>query len=273
MNPTRKQKAVNTGIAVASNFGTKVAEELVVSFLGEGSRFYIAPAGIIVHNAISSTLEDFTHRVFSRNEVKKIGTVIEATVLEINSRLDGGATPRDDGFFTDEQSGRTKAEEIFEGVLLKARDQHEEKKLTHFGYFYANLAFRSDIPPTLANFLLKAGHALSYRQFVLLRYIADFRDVAFDAEPIRGRRHSLPDLTALTKEEMELHSPAEFGGFGLITGVTSYQDVISDLGQTFCDLFNLKLIPAEDIRELRQLLLLCENSPPRSSSEEALSTS
>jgi hypothetical protein len=273
MKDSKKQKGLEVGIAIASNLGTKAAEELVVSFLGEGFRFYIAPAGLIVQNAIKSILEDFTHRVLSRNETKKIQTVIEATILEINSRLDGGATPRDDGFFTDEHSGRTKAEEILEGVLLKARDQHEEKKLIHFGYFYANLAFRSDIPPTLANFFLKAGNALSYRQFVLLRYIADFGDVAFDAEPIRGRRHSLSDLTALTKEEMELHSPGEFGGFGLIAGVTSYQEVISDLGMTFFELFNLNLIPAEDIRELHQLLLLCEDSPPRSSSEEALSTS
>src|SRR6266481_5762968 len=116
MNRAKKQKVVETGIAVVSNFGTKVAEELAVSFLGEGFRFYIAPAGIIVHDAIKSTLEDFTHRVLSRNEANKIKTVIEATILEINSRLDGGATPRDDGFFTDEQTGRTKAEEIFEGV-------------------------------------------------------------------------------------------------------------------------------------------------------------
>jgi hypothetical protein len=272
MNRAKKQKVVETGIAVVSNLGTKAAEELAVSLLGEGSRLFISSGGVIVHNAIKSTLDDFTHRVLSRNEANKIKTVIEATILEINSRLDGGATPRDDGFFTDEQTGRTKAEEIFEGVLLKARDQHEEKKLVHFGYFYSNLAFRSDVPPALANYFIKAAHALSYRQFVLLRHIADGGDIAFNAEDIRGRKHSIPDLIALMREEMELHSPGDFGGYGFVSGVTSYQEVISDLGRTFFDLFNLKLIPDEDLRELKQLLILCENSPLTGADHEAMST-
>jgi hypothetical protein len=105
------------------------------------------------------------------------------------------------------------------------------------------------------------------RQFVLLRHIADGRNEAFTAEPIRGRRHSLPDLTALAKEEMELHGAASFGGNGLLNGITSYADVVSELGQTFIELFNLKLIPKEDIRELRQLIVLCEDSHPMGEAE------
>jgi len=268
-----KKQVLDTATTLVSNLGTKAAEELAVTLLGEGSRVFIAPAGFIIHNAIKSTLDDFGHRVLSHNETNRVKTVVEASILEINSRLDGGASPRDDGFFTDDQNGKTKAEEIFEGVLLKARDQYEERKLIYFGYFYANLAFRCEIPATLANFFLKTGNALSYRQFVLLRHIADSGNIAFDAEPIRGRKHSLPDLTALTKEEMELHTPGEFGGFGLVTAVAAYQEVISDLGSTFFELFNLKLIPNEDIRELRQLLILCDESPLRTASEEALSTS
>lgn len=255
----KKQKALETGIAVVSNFGTKVTEELVVHFLGEHSRFYIAPAGVVVHNAIKSTPGDLANRVLSGNEVKKIDTVIEASILAINSRLDGGAKPRDDGFFTDDESGRTKAEEILEGVLQKARDQHEEKKLVHFGYFYSNLSFRSDIPPSLANYFIKTANALSWRQFVLLKHIENHGDMAFDSSAVRGRRHSIPDLKALTREQMELCS--EFGGYGLLDAVAPQQDVLSNLGRTFVELFNLALVPNEDLIEMRRLISLCEESP------------
>jgi hypothetical protein len=261
----KKQKVIKSGIKLVSNVGTKVAEELVVSFLGEGSRFFISPAGFIVNDAITSVLEDFTNRTLSHTEVSKIKTVVEATILEINSRLDGGATPRDDGFFTDEQTGRTKAEEIFEGVLLKARDQHEEKKLVHFGYFYSNLAFRSDIPPSLANYFIKTANALSYRQFVLLRHIESLGNIAFSSDSVRGRRHSNPDLKALAREQMELHS--EFGGYGLLDAVAPQHDIVSNLGQTFVELFNLVLIPAEDMLEIRRLISLCEESPLITDSE------
>ena len=47
----------------------------------------------------------------------------------------------------------------------------------------------------------------------------------------------------------------------LLDGIASYMDVVSGLGQSFIELFNLKLIPSEDVAELRQLLLLCEESP------------
>lgn len=56
---TKKQKVVETGIAVVSNLGTKATEELAVSLLGEGSRIFISSVGVIVHNAIKSTLDDF----------------------------------------------------------------------------------------------------------------------------------------------------------------------------------------------------------------------
>lgn len=267
MKPSKKQQALNTGIDVGSQVGAKIFEEYVVGYLGEPSRPFISPAGTVLQNIIKYTLQDFTRRVLSPNEENKLKIVIESAILEINSRLDGGARPRDDGFFTDEQNGRAKAQEIFEGVLLKARDQHEEKKLVYFGYFYANVAFRVDVPFSLANYFIKTANALSYRQFVLLRHIADSGDEAFNAEPIRGRRHSMPDLTALMKEEMELLSPASFGGYGLLTGITSYMDVVSKLGQTFIELFNLRLVPTGDIRELRQLLLLCEDSLPIAENE------
>lgn len=262
MNSLKRQRAVETGIDLVSSFSAKAFEELIASYFGDSSRPITSPAGLILRNSIKFTLQDVSRRVWSPNEVNKIKTVIDSALLEINSRLDGGLQPRDDGFFTDEQSGRAQADEILEGVLLKARDQHEEKKLIYLGYFFANLAFRSDVSGSLANYFIKTANALSYRQFVLLRHIADSMNEAFNAEPIRGRSHSLPDLTALAKEEMELHSAASFGGYGLLNGVTSYTDVVSELGQTFIELFNLKLIPNEDIRELRQLIILCEDSPP-----------
>lgn len=54
---------------------------------------------------------------------------------------------------------------------------------------------------------------------------------------------------------------ASFGGYGLLDGPTAYTDVVTSLGRTFLELFNLNIIPSHDIMELKQLIIMCEDSP------------
>jgi hypothetical protein len=225
------------------------------------------PAAAAYSGILNSTFGLVFDRVWTEGSIRKLSPreqereakVYEAAAVQIYSRLDGGKAPRNDGFFTDIFDGRTKAEEIVEGVYIKARDQYEEKKLVHLGRFIANISFRADIPPELGNFLLRAADSLNYRQFVLLALAA--QQTEFDGEPLRHRVLTQPDLIALRREEMELLDPGWFGGYGFLLGTGSWTSRITELGKDFVDMFGLNEIPQHEVAALRNLIDRCRDLP------------
>ena len=82
----------------------------------------------------------------------------------------GGYAVREDGFFEPDATpmGRSPAEEILEGTLRAAANEHEERKVWFLGAFWGNLPFREDVSRSTANFLLHLAERLTWRQFVLL---------------------------------------------------------------------------------------------------------
>lgn len=198
--------------------------------------------------------KEFETRFLSPREKYRIDWVSVRALKEIESRIDGGATLRDDGFFTDTSEGRTKAEEIFESVLLKAKDQYQESKLGHFGDFFGRVGFAST-SPALANHLLNTAETLSYRQFQLLAHVSKVN--VFDGEPLRGRKHALAELQAFRDEEMMLLDKAEFGGVSFLSTLGHYQSQLSEMGREFVDLFAINQIPAHELLEIRRLISRC----------------
>src|SRR5207249_275051 len=63
--------------------------------------------------------------------------------------------------------------EILEGVLIKARDAYEEKKLPLLASLYASIAFHEEISPAHANHLIELGSQLTYRQLCVLAVAQD----------------------------------------------------------------------------------------------------
>lgn len=79
-------------------------------------------------------LSSFTQQILSSGEIRKVDDVVYFTIQGIEKRL-GKEKPRADIFSQDdntssknEQQFRTAAEEIFEGILFAAKNEHEEKK-------------------------------------------------------------------------------------------------------------------------------------------------
>jgi hypothetical protein len=226
---------------------------------GPSAAQYSAVVDTTIATVFDHVWDDMTQRTLSNREKLRVAGVYEAATVQIYSRLDGGKTPRDDGFFTDDFDGRIKAEELLEGVFLKARDQYEEKKLLHFGRFYGNLCFRPDVTADLGNFLLRAADDLNYRQFILLALAA--KQGSLDAEPLRHRVLPRADLFALMREEMQLLSASSFGGYGFLQGTGSWTSKISSLGKDFFELFGLDEIPSHEVIALRQIIEQCRDLP------------
>src|SRR5690606_27047947 len=68
-----------------------------------------------------------------------------------------------------DESYRSSAEELCEGILLKAKTEFQEKKIKYIGALYANSIFSSGVSPEDVNHMLSAVEGWTYRK---LRIIA-----------------------------------------------------------------------------------------------------
>lgn len=128
-------------------------------------------AGAAAGPAVASVMKDVIHRVLSRREEKRVGGVFLAASAAYEELLADGETLRSDGFFDSGAGNRSSAEEVFEGVLLAAKVEHQERKIPHLGYLMANIAFDASLDAGLANWAITTAEDLTWTQFVLLSAI------------------------------------------------------------------------------------------------------
>jgi hypothetical protein len=125
-------------------------------------------AGVMIAKSANKLLGDIATRQMSKREEERVGATAAVALKNIKDRLDRGEKPRDDDFFEEEIESRSAAEEVFEGTLRKAQDEHEEKKIKLLGNFFANVAFSSGVSLGEANYYLTLIDNLTYRQICVL---------------------------------------------------------------------------------------------------------
>jgi hypothetical protein len=218
-----------------------------------------AVAGTTIGEVVKRGIGEFANRFLSTREQLRVESTAKHAIIKIKQLRDEGRIPRNDGFFQQDETNRSSADELFEGVLLKAKNESAEIKIKFLGNLFANVVFSPDVPITVANFLLSTTEAASYRQFCFIALI--YQKGVLNIEALRRREHTNPDLQILRREEWTLHAPS-FGTFGLIDGSNEWEDWLSDLGEKFYELLGLNEIPQEDIDELSRLMSICDSSPP-----------
>jgi hypothetical protein len=117
---------------------------------------------------IVEAIQDFANRQLSSWEEQRVAAAARFAIERILKRQERGHQLRNDGFFIKPKHERSPANQIFEGVLLKSKSEHEDKKVKLLGNFFANIAFMPEISPPEANHLLKVADGLTYRQLCLL---------------------------------------------------------------------------------------------------------
>ena len=226
--------------------------------------------GVTIHRGLS----DITDRVLSNREKMRVSITATFALTKIKSYLDSGREQRRDGFFEEKQTGRSDAEEVFEGVLLKAKNMHEEKKAKILGNIFANIAFLPGFSVGEANHLLQIAENLTYREMCILALIKRKDEV----NGIRlkrdryGEEHAIGDVITLdfsTEKASVLQQAYELYNRGLaicasakadITMLATAYDIIPDelvltiMGIKFYDIMELDDIPEEDAREVARYL-------------------
>lgn len=233
--------------------------ELTGAAAGGGLGFFAAgpvgaAAGALAGTLLGQMLEiggEMCHRALSTRETKRVGASLGFTAVAIQERLDQGERPRDDGFFTRDETSRSAAEELFEGVLLKCKNEHEEKKLRFISNIFAHAAFNK-VSAADANAVLLLSERPSYRQICILAAFGGvgkflelmrFTDIEKLVERLKAYgRYPLADDVIQLNETFRLIG-------GPVRPLTETADLVglTAIGEMCFNMMSLGDIPSEDV--------------------------
>lgn len=151
------------------------ASDLAGALAGGGLTLAGGPVAVLGGAALGVVFKHAVVAVASRLHGRAAERAGAAAILIEDRARQSKARLRDDGFFDPDGQHRPPAEELLEGVLMKAAEAYEERKVPLLANFYAGVAERSEVSPGDANRLLRIAERLSFRQLVALAVFGDDR--------------------------------------------------------------------------------------------------
>jgi hypothetical protein len=207
--------------------------------------------GVLVSKATAAVVNDISGRVMSYLEQRRVATAAYRTVESVRAKVESGETPRkDEAFVGCGEDGRSAAQQIFEGVLQRCKNEYEEKKQRFIENIFINITFRPDVSPQAAYSLLSLIDRLTYRQICLLALIGRAFEFNLDQNSVRFQLQSSSQqhLQAMFLKQ-ELADLDRMGFFDDQRGdATAY---LSGMGRIAFELLGLSDVPFEDVREVR----------------------
>lgn len=143
--------------------------------------------GAGIGSVISIGLKEITMRSLSNREEVRTAASVTYILTGIAQRVKDGDEVRTDDFFSDVH-GRSSAEELFEGVLMKCKDQYQEKKIPYVSKIFEKAAFDSNISAAMANQLLILAEGFTYHKFCVIAFFG--RKEEFDTELLMREPYS-----------------------------------------------------------------------------------
>lgn len=222
--------------------------------------------GFIVSKVFKKIGTEIYDRWMGPREKMRIGAVTAFAIEAIQNKIKQGKEIRTDSFFDTDSGHRSKAEEILEGVMLKAKDSYEEKKIKYIGNIYSSAAF-SSISGDFANHTLKTIESLTYRQLCCLALYNDRNNRGAYNLRQKDFRISFIEIEAqvLLQELYELYTLGliylqENLGTPHATAMLGFHDIVpaflhlTPLAGNLCGVAGLSEIPKEDIQKVVDLL-------------------
>jgi hypothetical protein len=257
---------------------------VLIAFLGLGA----IPATLVtggIAAIFKITLGDMVRRSLSKRETQKVITVMSHAIEKIQSLQQKGLTPRFDDL-ADSVRQTSESEEILEGVLLKSKNEHEEKKLKILGNIFANTCFLDEISFRDANIALSMATNMTYTKICVLALLCkkfkvqgmelvkkEFSQIIekFEDENLKTELplilleiKNLMDINLINQllddEETESGWQEAAISNGKDLEVSRWQEIIprnlylSSVGRKFARILSLEDIPDSDLIDLYRLL-------------------
>lgn len=207
--------------------------------------------GVVITTA-GETIADTLDRNMSRQEVIRTNKAYVYFVEKLERNLNQGFQIRNDDFFRSPVGHRKPAEELFEGMLVKARNQYEEAKVEFFSNLYANGCVDPDLSPQMISLFILILDRLSFNHLDLLnRFEILGKESLWQDNDIYRLQKENPLLLTCIEElkNLNLITPTFWGDSPI---------VISDLGRKFINSIEFK-----DIFEFTDNYCISRNNPAR----------
>lgn len=198
------------------------------------------------------TIADTLDKKMSHQELIRANKAYQYFVQKLESNLDQGLQVRDDDFFRAAVGHRKPAEELFEGMLIKSKNQYEEAKVEFFSNLYANGCVDTTLSPQMISLFILILDRLSFNHLdVLNRFKKLGQESLWQSNDVYDLQKENPLLPTCIEElkNLNLMATAFWGDSPLI---------ITNLGEKFMNSIEFK-----DIFELPCNNCISKNNPNR----------
>jgi len=263
MKKTKKkliQKLVDPGIRYLGKVeGAALGSTVGLFIAGPLGAVAGAVGGTAITDLFNNTAEELEKKYISKRESERIGVAAIYAINRIIANFDKNLPLRSDNFFVqDPVIDRSEADEILEGTLIAAKNEHEEKKLKYYGSLVANIAFHPEVDLNQANFLLKVAERLSYNQICILVLFS--RKSRFNYPLSQQQPIHLSDLKKVVLfqeirelKKLELLKSTSESLVGT-ENVRPSMLVLDMLGEKLYEMMNLEELAVPDIEKMADLL-------------------
>ena len=154
----------NLGVKYLSDSNDKIVTDIRSLLKKIQDKDYSGEIEKLYEGFISEVYES----MYTFRESRKILTVLQYSLKTIYENLNGNNNIRKDAFLINTEDGKSLSEEITEGILISARNEHEERKLKYYGYLLGNIMFKEDLDIDECNRLIITSRNLSYSKIKLI---------------------------------------------------------------------------------------------------------
>lgn len=224
-----------------------------LTFMAEKPKYAVLAGMLgITIDTIYNTIIDINKKQLSYREKVRTASCAIYTMNRISARIANGDKLREDGFFEREMnSSRAPSEEVFEGTLIAAKNEHEEKKVKFLGNLIANIAFEPSINRSKANFLVKIMERLDYNQLCIIAMFHKKGIIQLNWGFSFSHYDELMTLNYLEASMEELDGLKILGGTKG-GGRTWLSAALKKLGKDIYNLANLVEIESDDVLKIHE---------------------
>lgn len=217
-----------------------------------------AIAGGALGVAITQGIKEFINYQFSNRQEVRVAASTTYILTGINNNLKNGLQIRQDSFF-DINISRNNATELFEGVVLKCKDQYQEKKIFFISKIYEKTIFDTNISYETANQILNIADSLTYRKMCIISFygrINSFDRTDILKDPFSWYENAIYtiDIEILKQDIYELMNLGIIDNDNFVT--VSRDDIIPDIfsltkiGEILFDVMDLIEVDINDINPI-----------------------
>ncbi|MCH4242990.1 hypothetical protein [Acinetobacter gerneri] len=216
------------------------------------------PTGVIP-NAIGvlitttgETIADTLDRNISQQEIIRTNKAYIYFVQKLERNLNQGLQVRNDDFFRSPIGHRKPAEELFEGMIIKSRNQYEEAKIEFFSNLYANGCVDTELSQQMISLFILILDRLSFNHLDILNRFEILGQESlwqYNDVYILQKENILLPTCIKELQNLNLIFPTFWGDAPL---------VITDLGRVF-----IKSIDFNDIFDFSHNNCISRNNPAR----------